>query len=29
MALAQGAQVGSFEVVGLLGVGGMGEKLCR
>ena len=25
MALSQGSQLGSFEVLGLLGVGGMGE----
>ncbi len=29
MALAPGAQLGSYEIVGAIGAGGMGEKLCR
>jgi uncharacterized protein (DUF433 family) len=29
MPLIAGTRIGPYEVVSLLGVGGMGEKLCR
>jgi hypothetical protein len=29
MGLAAGSRLGAYEIVGLIGAGGMGEKLCR